>query len=498
MGMDVSLDVSRDPDKGLSFGIKEKLLEAIDHMKQLKADYGDIRMKDISVEQIKTENRQITNLAASRSRGVGIRIYVNGAMGFAATSDMDNLIETVRLAYDTAAASAMLQRNKVKLSPKKVVCAQYVTQTSVDPFDVPLGEKLNILMECNEIMDKIEGLSSFMAFMEFRKEDVIFADTEGSYITQQFYQSGGGIAVRAASETDTQQRSYGNIVSAGYEAVLELKLPEHAEAIAREAVALSQAQDCPGGEFDLVLMPDQLQLQIHESVGHPTELDRVLGSEAAFAGASFLLPEDVGSSLKYGSEHVTIVADATDSMGDRGLGTFGYDDEGVPAQCITLVDKGIFKDFQSSRDNAPVINQSSHGMGISDGWNNLPIVRMTNINLQPGGFSFDELIGGIDYGLLLEQNKSWSIDDKRINFQFACEIAREIKDGKLTGRIFKNPIYTGKTTEFWGNCDGVCNKNHRKMIGVPNCGKGQPMQMMRVGHASQPARFRKVRFIANG
>jgi len=347
-------------------------------------------------------------------------------------------------------------------------------------------------------MSRVEGLSSYMAFMEFRREDVIFADTEGSYITQEFFQSGGGIAARATSETDTQQRSYGNILSAGYEAIRELKLPEHAEAMAREVVALARAEDCPGGEFDLVLMPNQLHLQVHESVGHPTELDRVLGSEAAFAGASFLGPEDTKNNIKYGSRHVTIVADATDSMKDRGLGTFKYDDEGVPAQCITLVDQGMFKDFQSSRDNAPVIDQSSHGMGISDGWNNLPIVRMTNINLQPGKYSFDELLAGVDYGLLLEQNKSWSIDDKRVNFQFACEIAREIKNGKLTGRIFKNPIYTGKTTEFWGSCDGVCNRNHREMIGVPNCGKGQPMQIMRVGHASQPARFRKVRFIANG
>lgn len=478
-------------------------MEALSFMKELDAEYGDIRLKDIFTESIKIENGQVTDLSTNRSRGMGIRVYVDGAMGFAATSDlddMDSIKNTVRLAYDTAVASSMLIRSKTTLAPKDVVTANYSTQIKSDPFSVPFEEKIELLMNCSTIMSKEEGVSYCEATLDFRKEEVIFADIEGSYITQTFYNSGGGIEAiaRASSDTDTQTRSYGNILKAGYEAILELNLPKHAEIIAKEAVALSKAKDCPSGEFDLILMPTQMHLQIHESIGHPTELDRVLGSEAAFAGASFLSPDDATSNLKYGSEHVTIVADATDAMGDRGLGTFAYDDEGVPAQNITLIEKGIFKNFQSSRDNASVVNQNSHGMGLSDGWENLPIVRMTNINMQPGGFTLDNLISGIEYGFLLEENKSWSIDDKRINFQFACEIAREIENGKLTGRIFKNPIYTGRTTEFWGNCDGVCNQEHRQMVGTPNCGKGQPMQIMRVGHASQPARFRKVRLIANG
>jgi len=234
-----------------------------------------------------------------------------------------------------------------------------------------------------------------------------------------------------------------------------------------------------------------MYLQIHESVGHPTELDRVLGSEAAFAGRSFIEPANLAEKpLIYGSEHVNIVADAT-CMG--GLGTFAYDDEGVPAQCIHLIKDGKFTAFQTSRDNAPKIGKNSSGAGISDGWKNLPIVRMTNINVLPGKFTLDELIGGIEYGLLLDENTSWSIDDIRVNFQFGCQMAREIKDGKLTGRIFKNPIYSGSTTEFWGNCDGVANEAHWQLVGVPNCGKGQPMQLMRVSHGSSPARIRQVK-----
>jgi len=476
---------------------KEKILEVVDYIKSIKADYGDLRLKDLTEEYIKAENGKISNVSNSRSKGVGIRIYVNGIMGFAATADMDNLIDTARLAYNTAVASATLNKNKVQLSPKKAVKDSFSTQISIDPFEVPLNEKIGILMACGVAMANVQGVSYNAAFMAFRKEDVIFADTDGSYITQTFFQSGGGITARATKDGDTQQRSHTNFLRAGYEMLLDMKLPEHSEKLAQEAVALTNAENCPAGEFDLILTPSQLQLQIHESIGHPTELDRVLGSEAAFAGASFLNPEDINNSLKYGSEHVTIVADATDSMGDLGLGNFGYDDEGVEAQNITLVKEGVFANFQTSRDNAPIISQKSHGMGLADGWGNLPIVRMTNINLQPGHFTVNQLIEDVEHGFLLEENKSWSIDDKRINFQFACEIAREIKNGKLTGVIYKNPIYTGKTTEFWGSCDGVASAKYRKMIGVPNCGKGQPMQVMRVAHASSPARFRKVRFIAN-
>lgn len=453
--------------------MKDNLLEAIAQIKKL-ADYGDIRMKDIATEFIKMENGQISNLSRGRSRGVGIRVYVDGAMGFAATSDMDKLTETVQLAYDTALASATLLRDKAVLSPKEAAQAEYSTPISIDPFSVALQDKIDVLMACH-------SAGANEAHMDFRREDVIFADTDGSYIVQKFYQSGGGVVA-----WQSERCSFDNYLRAGYEAVVDLKLAERAKMVAEEARVLSEAEDCPAGLFDMILMPTQLQLQIHESVGHPTELDRVLGSEAAFAGASFLSPTDSG--LKYGSEHVTIVADASTNLG---LGTFAYDDEGVPAQNVTLIDRGTFRNFQSSRDNSP----NSHGMGLSDGWQNLPIVRMTNINLQSGNFTLDELISDIEYGFLLENNKSWSIDDKRINFQFACEIAREIKDGKLSGKLYKNPTYTGRTTEFWGSCDGVANESHREIIGVPNCGKGQPMQVIRCSHASSPARFRKVRFI---
>ena len=488
--------------------MRENLLiaNAVSQIKHLKADYGDIRIKDITTEHIKTENCKLTDISKTRSRGAGIRIFVNGAMGFASTSNIENpesIKQTIQLAYDTAIASATFNRKnyreKISLSPKNAVVSSYATKISTDPFTVPYKEKIDLLMACNEVMSQKDILGS-EARMDFRREDVTFADTENSCITQTFFQSGGYILARA--KEGGQARTYGNILRAGYEVILDLNLPKHSARVAEEAVALSQTEECPSGVFDLVLMPTQLHLQIHESIGHPTELDRVLGSEEALAGASFLSVGDLG--LQYASDHVSVVADATDAMDATdatdamdatGLGTFGFDDEGVPSQRITLIDKGILKNFQTSRDNAPAIGCGSYGMGLADGWESLPIVRMTNINLLPGSYTFDALVSGVKYGFVLEENKSWSIDDKRVNFQFACEIAREIKDGKLTGKIFKNPVYTGKTTEFWNSCDGVCDASYRQMVAIPNCGKGQPMQIMRVSHASQPARFRKVRLI---
>jgi len=470
--------------------IKEKITQAMAEAKRLGADYADIRVKDIRMESISVENGALSAAVTNRSQGYGIRVFVDGSMGFAASGDMDKLVETTQEAYAIAKASLTLQAQKIKLAPKEAATGTYYTPVKTDPFTVPFADKLALLMECYKEVKAVPGVGYNAMSLDFRKDDVIFADTDGSYTEQYFCQNTGYVDTTASSEADNQSRSYINVTRGGYETILDQELPKIAARLAKEVVELINAPDCPSGEFDLVINPNQLFLQIHESVGHPTELDRVLGSEAAFAGRSFLEPGDLKKDLTYGSKLVTLVADATC---ERGLGTFAYDDEGVPAQNVTLVDKGKFVGFQTSRDNAPVVGLPSSGAGLSDGWRNLPIVRMTNINLLPVSGTPEDLIAGVEYGFLLDQNKSWSIDDLRVNFQFACQVAYEIKDGKLTGKIFKNPIYAGKTTEFWGSCDGIAGPEHWQLIGVPNCGKGQPMQMMRVSHGSSPARFRKVK-----
>ncbi|MCL2839756.1 MAG: TldD/PmbA family protein [Defluviitaleaceae bacterium] len=471
--------------------MKDLIQSAMDYAKSLDVDYADIRYKDILKEDISVENSQLTETSNSRSQGYGVRVYVDGAMGFAASSDMTQMNETVKKAYEIARTSLTLLKEKVQLDKKEAVQATHETPVVKDPFAIPFAEKLALLMECDKNMRGTEGVTRTLSSLMFRKDDVIFADTDGSYIDQKFCQSGAVLEATAISDTDTQERSFTDLKRAGYETILNMNLIKLAATLGKEAVALLHAEDCPSGEFDVILMPRQMFLQIHESVGHPTELDRILGSEAAFAGRSFVETENLTTKpLTYGSEHVTIVADATCPLG---LGTFAYDDEGVAGQNVTLIDKGKFVGLQTSRDNASKIGQNSSGGGLSDGWRNLPIVRMTNINLLPGDFTLDTLIAGIEYGFVFDQNKSWSIDDLRVNFQFACEIAREVKDGKLTGRVFKNPIYAGKTTDFWASCDGTANKDFWEIIGTPNCGKGQPMQIMRVSHGSSPTRFRKVK-----
>jgi TldD protein len=231
-----------------------------------------------------------------------------------------------------------------------------------------------------------------------------------------------------------------------------------------------------------------MALQVHESCGHPTELDRALGTEISLAGGSFMTVDKLNK-LKYGSDIVNINADATTK---GGLGTFGYDDEGVKAQRAPIIKKGKFVGYLTSRETAPVIKQRSNGTMRADGWNRIPIIRMTNHNLEPGTWELDDLIKDTKNGIFFDINKSWSIDDKRLNFQFGVEAAWEIKNGKLAGML-KNATYTGITPEFWNSCDAICNKNHWHIWGIPNCGKGEPMQTAHVAHGTSPARFRKVK-----
>jgi TldD protein len=237
----------------------------------------------------------------------------------------------------------------------------------------------------------------------------------------------------------------------------------------------------------LILDSSQLALQIHESIGHPIELDRILGTEASYAGTSFLNPEMVGH-FRYGSDLVNIVADATHP---GGLGTFGYDDEGIVSQRVPIITRGILVNLLMSRETAHHLGKESNGTMRADGWNRIPLIRMTNINVEPGLWTLEGMIADTEEGLFLSTNRSWSIDDKRINFQFGTEIGWEIKGGRL-GEMVKNPTYTGITPRFWNSCDAIANRDHWQMWGTPNCGKGEPGQVAHVGHGAAPARFKNV------
>ena len=262
----------------------------------------------------------------------------------------------------------------------------------------------------------------------------------------------------------------------------------HTRELRDEAIALLTAPPCPEGPRDLILDASQVALQIHESCGHPTELDRALGSEITLAGGSFMQPRMLGN-LQYGSDIVDIVADSTSA---GGMGTFGWDDEGVAAGTHPLIERGKFVDYLSSRESAAALGRESTGTMRAESWARTPIIRMTNVSLAPGDAgSLDELVADTDDGVLIATDRSWSIDDLRYNFQFTCEIAWEIKRGKRT-RVLRDPIYTGLTPAFWGSCDAICDASAWKLWGILNCGKGDPMQIMQVGHGAAPARFRDV------
>jgi TldD protein len=396
-----------------------------------------------------------------------------------------------------ARASSSVPGPPLALADVPVVEASYETPHDENPFAVSLAEKADLIVGVTKTMQAVDGVALARAFLTAWDTEKYFVSSQGHRISQHLVECGGGMDATAVGEAETQRRSYpqsfGQYQAGGYEVIRRFDLPGHAERVAGEAVALLTAPECPEATTDLVLESSQLALQIHESVGHAIELDRILGWEAAFAGTSFLELSRLGS-LTYGSPLMNITADATLQ---GALGTFGYDDEGTPAQRVDIVKDGRWVGVLSGRDSAALAGLPPGGMVRGDGYNRLPMVRMTNVGLLPGESSLDEIIAATDEGILMATNRSWSIDDKRLNFQFGCEIAWEIRNGSL-GRMLKNPTYTGITPEFWGSLDMLAGGAEWIHWGVPNCGKGQPMQTARTGHSAAPARFRGVRVGVKG
>jgi TldD protein len=468
---------------------------ALDTAAQLGATYADVRVVRRREESIAVKTGRVEGVAMGESEGFGLRVVVDGAWGFAASDRLD-LAEADRvgaLAVRIAKASATALRRPVVLDDRPPAHGTFETPVEEDPFEVPLDRKIGDLVAADRAAANVKGIVFTESIYAAQREWTTFAATDGSYTEQTITHVGAGLEANAIEGNEHQRRSYpdagGGYQAAGYEYIRKLDLASHAEAYAEEAVALLTAPQCEPGRRTIVLDPSQLYLQVHESCGHPTELDRVFGTEASYAGTSFLTTDKLDSGFRYGSDQITIVADATAA---GGMGTFGWDDEGVAAQAVPLVKEGIFVGYLSSRETAPRVGRRSGGAMRADGWNRIPLIRMTNVNLLPvPGMSLDEIVADTDDGLYLASNRSWSIDDRRLNFQFATEVAYEIKGGKK-GRLFKNPTYTGITYEFWRSCDAVGDKSSYVMLGTPNCGKGEPGQTAHVGHAVPGARFRNV------
>jgi TldD protein len=471
-------------------------MRALDTARVRGATYADVRYVRRRVEQMAVRNGHVDSVTGSEDGGFSVRAIAEGAWGFAASQEL-TLAEADRvaaLAVEIARASALVKRADVRLAPAPAPRATYRTPLQTDPFDVPLDTRLDLLLRADAAMRKAAELRTTRASAEIWREDKVFASTEGALVEQTLFETGCGIEAEAVGDSEMQRRSYPNSGgrhqnTGGWEFVVKQDLVGNAPRVAEEAEALLTAKPCPQDvRTTVILAGNQVALQVHESCGHPIELDRALGSEAAYAGMSFLTPDRLGM-FRYGSEHVNI---QIDSVLPGGLGTFGYDDEGVPASKGWAVREGLFVGYLMSRDTAARMGLSSNGTVRGDGWGRLPLIRMTNVSLMPGSWRLEDLIADTDDGIYMDTNRSWSIDDRRLNFQFGTEIAWEIKGGKK-GQLLRNATYTGITPEFWGGCDGVCGDSDWVMWGTPNCGKGQPGQVAHTGHGAAPARFRNVR-----
>jgi TldD protein len=475
--------------------LKAFALEALEAARAAGAEYADVRAVETRREDLRVKNGRVAAVTNREDRGFGVRLLVEGAWGFASSAllSRDEAVRVAREAARIARASARVAAAPVRLAPVEPVVASWRTPCRVDPFRVPLTEKIDRLLRADAALRRVRGVTIAQAELSFRRDRKVFVSTEGAVIEQELLRSGAGMSAVAVAGDELQIRSYpnsagGQFASCGYELVEETPLEAEAERVGAEAVALLSAPQCPSGVRDVILDGSQLGLQVHESCGHPIELDRVLGSEANYAGTSFLTIERLGA-FRYGSSAVSIEASA---LSPGGIGSYGFDDEGVPAQRWDVVREGEFVGYLTSRETAAAIGErASRGAMRAESWCRIPIIRMNNINLMPGEWTLEDLLRDTDDGIYMETNRSWSIDQLRLNFQFGTEIAWEIKKGRRV-RMLKNPTYGGTTPAFWGACDAVCDAKHWTLWGLVNCGKGQPGQLAETGHGAAPARFRKI------
>ncbi|HZQ64662.1 MAG TPA: TldD/PmbA family protein [Gaiellaceae bacterium] len=455
------------------------------------ATYADARAVLRRSQAVGTKNGRVETLADAETEGIGVRVLVGGAWGFACDRRLSPEGARDAALRACAFAAAAGGNGRRALAPVEARSGSYRTPVEVDPFSVSLEDKVALCLRAEQSLAHPD-VKVAQAFVRALGERRLFLSSDGVETEQEIVESGAGMDAMAVADGLFQMRSYpsqhsGASAQAGWEYVLGLGLDQEGPRVAEEAAALLHADECPSKVTTVVIDAEQMQLQVHESVGHPTELDRVYGTEAAYAGTSFLKASDLGS-LRYGSEHMNVTADPTTP---GGLGTFAFDDEGVPAERQPVVAEGVLRGFLTSRETAARLGAGGGGSMRADGWARMPLVRMTNLHLEPGSGSLDELISEVDDGVYLQTNRSWSIDDKRLNFQFGTQIAWEIRKGKL-GRMLRDATYTGVTPVFWGSLERVAGPEEWHMHGLTNCGKGQPGQSAHVSHGASPARFRDV------
>lgn len=477
---------------------------AVDEALAAGADRADARVVHVRGEELEVKNGALVRAAAPEEFGVCVRVLKGGCFGFAAapivSEGRDALArDLARKAVRTSDDLRPAVERPAVLAGAEGSIGEWTTPVEIDPFTVPLRAKLDLLREAEASLEGADEIVVRRASIGSRREEQWQASSEGAAIHQEFVRCGGGISATAAAHGEVQKRSYpaafeGNYLSGGFEHVTELRLADEGPRVRDEAVALCSADPCPGGIRTLILGGSQLMLQIHESVGHPTELDRALGHEMDLAGSSFATTDKLGD-YRYGSDIVNLVADSTVR---GGLDTRGFDDECVPSQRWHVVRDGRFTGYHTSREWADRVGEGrSRGASRAEGWFHPPIIRITNLSLMPGEWTLEDLLADTEDGAVFADTvKMWSIDQRRSNFQFTCEIGWEVRGGTL-GRMLRAPTYQGSTPTFWASCDAICDADHWKLWGVANCGKGNPIQIAEMSHGAAPARFRDVTFVGD-
>jgi TldD protein len=485
--------------------LNDLLMEALNAAKDAGASYADARAGRYRRQSIGTRERQVTGVSDTESYGVGVRALVNGSWGFAATSDVSKTgVQTAaREAARIARAGRSTQKRPVELAPVKAVTGSWRTPITTDPIDIPIEEKVALLLAANEAALKVPKIRFVNSGLQLLREEKTLATTDGTLVTQTLYRIGPSFSATAIADNDFQ--SYTEELAprgSGWEYVRELNMPGNAEKWASLAAEKLTAKSVTVGRYDLILDPRNLWLTIHESIGHPTELDRAMGYEANYAGTSFIAPpEKMIGKLKYGPAFMNIQADRTQP---ESLARVAWDDEGVPAEQWMIVDKGMFKDYQTTREQAAWIAKEtgvtrSHGCSFAQSWGDVQFQRMPNVSLMPGAedHSLDDIIADTRNGVVVKNRGSWSIDQQRYNFQFSGQVAYEVKNGKVTGML-KDVAYQSRTPEFWNSMDMIGGKSSYWLGGSFGDGKGEPSQSNSVSHGCVPARFKNVNIVNTG
>ena len=474
--------------------MKDLCLHALDVAKQKGATYADARIVRFRNQHVMTEDERVSAIQDSDSIGIGVRVIANGAWGFAASAVL-NKGEVERVAaqaVEIAKASALAPApDGIRWAQEPAHEGVFKTPYEKDPFEVALEDKINLLLSINKEVLNVDGVKKCHSYMHFKGEHRYLANTEGTMIESETLTSSAQYRATAVDESTAKTRYFEAYpLNTGYEHIENTPLLAEARRVGEEAVAQLKGKPCPVGKKDLILHPSHLALTMHESIGHATELDRVLGMEESLAGSSFATIDKLGN-LKYGSPIMNIICDNTMPFG---LGSKGYDDDGVEMQKWHVIKDGILIDYMTGREVCHAIGaERSRGSCRADSWASIPIVRQSNIGLAPGTeqLTLEELIADTKDGIYIEGMGSFSIDQKRQNFQFGGDCFWEINDGKK-GAILKDVTYQAITTEFWGSLDAICDERFWTPYGVMNCGKGDPMQVAQMTHASAPARFRQI------